>query len=289
MKGRTFSKNMYEMITEAHFGALTFLDDRERHVFEEYLRSFSWIAYTDDIESIVEIGAGHSTLIFSQLAKTRKLKVQSIDLNPESMLGKLRDEELVCTVTSNVEFVRQASISAGEFFSYYESDLNSIGGVNYAEVLICVDNFIDLVMDARRAPKVKKALSIAALDQQTLKNSLLNYSRLPDVLIDSYRYPGDEFDFFKSRNNEPGVLAELVTQSVDAIFLDSGEFASLVEWEIVSQQLRVGGYVFLHDIYFPKSFKNWLVCASIVASDDWEVLYQDTSTPQGMMLARKIK
>jgi len=31
-----------------------------------------------------------------------------------------------------------------------------------------------------------------------------------------------------------------------------------------------------------------LVCASIEASQDWEVLYTNTTTPQGMMLARKI-
>ena len=58
-------------------------------------------------------------------------------------------------------------------------------------------------------------------------------------------------------------------------------------WEIVEARLRPGGYVILHDIFFPKSFKNWLVCGAITANAAYETLYIDRSTPQGLMVAQK--
>ena len=77
------------------------------------------------------------------------------------------------------------------------------------------------------------------------------------------------------------------SSGIDLVFLDSGEFSSMPEWEIVVSRLRPGGYVILHDIFFPKSFKNWLVCGAILANPAYETLYIDRSTPQGLMVAQK--
>lgn len=82
-----------------------------------------------------------------------------------------------------------------------------------------------------------------------------------------------------------GLLAEV--EFFDYIFFDCGEFSSLVEWTLLKDRIRPGGLAVLHDIYFPKSTKNFLLAAAIAASEDWTVLHQDRTTPQGLLIAQK--
>jgi len=277
------------VITDSFFKELNFLDQRERNVFLEYIQAFSFLFYNDDIKQIVEIGAGHSTLIFSFLAKRTGCKVKTIDMNPEAIIGKLRDQSLADSVVNNIEFIRGASVSCDDLMSYYENGVTSINGVDVNEVAKYVDPYIDLKMDNRREPKVTQALGIDSLNSQALTKDFDAEKLFSKELLELYRTEFDEFAYCSKNSGSEGVLAGLLEgEQVDMVFLDSGEFVSLVEWEVVSKRLRKGGYVYLHDIYFPKSYKNWLVCASIEASQDWEVLYTNTTTPQGMMLARKI-
>ncbi|MDP7195252.1 MAG: hypothetical protein QF864_03550 [SAR202 cluster bacterium] len=74
----------------------------------------------------------------------------------------------------------------------------------------------------------------------------------------------------------------------DFIFFDCGELSSLVEWVLLENQIKIGGYSILHDIYFPKSIKNFLVASFINISKDWEVAYKDSSTTQGMLVAKEL-
>ncbi len=276
------------IITDKLYSKLKFLDEREKSVFVEYIRSFSFLFY-EDIKLVLEIGAGHSTLIFASLAKKMGCKVKTIDMNPEAIIKKVHDQALADEIFDNVDFVRGASVSCDELTSYFDGTISKIGNVNIEDVIDNVDSFIDLEMDNRKEGKVKEALGIANLNSESLKENLLNNEKFAKELIQIYRTDADEFNYCSKNSGNKGVLSDLLDgESVDAVFLDSGEFVSLVEWEIVAKKLRKGGYVFLHDIYFPKSFKNWLVCASIAADPEWEILYQDKSTPQGMMLAKKL-
>lgn len=75
--------------------------------------------------------------------------------------------------------------------------------------------------------------------------------------------------------------------ALDAVFFDCGEFSSLGEWFKLGPRIRPGGLAVFHDVYFPKSTKNFLVCALMEASGDWEVLYRDATTPQGLVVARR--
>ena len=277
------------VITDSFFKELNFLDQRERNVFLEYIQAFSFLFYNDDIKQIIEIGAGHSTLIFSLLAKRTGCKVKTIDMNPEVIIGKLRDQSLTDSVVNNIEFIRGASVSCDDLMSYYENSITSINGVDVSEIVKYVDQFIDLEMDNRRELKVTKALGIDGLSSQRLTKGFDVKKLFTKEFLGIYRTEFDEFAYCSKNSGSEGVLAGLLEdEQVDMVFLDSGEFVSLVELEVVSKRLRKGGYVYLHDIYFPKSYKNWLVCASIEASEDWEVLYIDRTIPQGMLLARKI-
>lgn len=279
------------IVTDILFNELSYLDQRERDVFEEYLYAFSFLFYNSNIKQIVEIGAGHSTLVFSLLAKRTGCEVKTIDMNPQSMINKLRNRLLVDDVVQNIKFIKGTSISNNDLLSFYKNGVRSINGINITEVMKYVDSFIDLKMDNRKEPKVKLALGIENLNSLSFSNDFDTDKLFSTEFLEIYRSldEDDEFSFCEENNLTEGALASLFEDSqVDMVFLDSGEFSSLVEWEIVSKNLRIGGYVYLHDIFFPKSYKNWLVCASIKASKDWEVLYINSTTPQGMMLAKKV-
>jgi hypothetical protein len=111
---------------------------------------------------------------------------------------------------------------------------------------------------------------------------ILNSNCLRQELLDVFKTRGNEFEFHDS-DSEPlqGCLQDIMeSENIYAVFLDSGEFSSLPGWEIVEARLRPGGYVILHDIFFPKSFKNWIVSSTIMANPIYERLYIDRLTPQ---------
>ena len=74
---------------------------------------------------------------------------------------------------------------------------------------------------------------------------------------------------------------------VDFFFSDSGEHCGVPEWQIVKNRIKQGGKFAAHDIYHPKSKKNFQVAAAIEKSDKWRVLVK-TSTKQGLLIAERL-
>jgi len=75
---------------------------------------------------------------------------------------------------------------------------------------------------------------------------------------------------------------------LDFFFCDTGEYCGLAEWNIVQDEIIVGGYFACHDIYYPKSIKCYQILKQIKKSDKWEIL-EKTKSKQGLLIARKIK
>jgi len=61
---------------------------------------------------------------------------------------------------------------------------------------------------------------------------------------------------------------------LDFFFCDSGEYFGLPEWNVVKDEIKVGGYFAIHDIYFPKSIKGYKVLKKIQESYQWKVVEQ---------------
>jgi hypothetical protein len=78
------------------------------------------------------------------------------------------------------------------------------------------------------------------------------------------------------------------SQSWDFVFFDSGEVSSNIEWLNLKDKIAVGGLAAFHDIYFPKSIKNFLPCAAIAADPAWNVILLDEGTIQGLLIAQRI-
>jgi len=55
----------------------------------------------------------------------------------------------------------------------------------------------------------------------------------------------------------------------------------------MSTEIRLGGIFIVHDIYYPKSIKEFQVLKIIENDESWEIL-EKTNSKQGMLIARKI-
>ena len=285
-------KQFEAAIQKKYFGGINFSDQRELNVFFSYLRGFSLLFLDASIKNILEIGGGQSTSLLSKYGERFGWNIITIDMNPESITLKLRSQSDTDDTLKNISFRKGVSVSSEEIRKYYENGIDKIGNTPFDLSVKATLDFIETTMDSRRIGKVNQVLGVEKFEKNVLIEKVLANKKVLADLIQVYRTEGDEFEFHEKNNIEPfDPLLKVIMEeeSIDVVFLDSGEFSSLPEWDVVEPRLRVGGYVILHDIFFPKSFKNWLVAGSIAANPDYATLYIDQTTPQGLLIAQKIK
>ncbi len=280
-----------EVIQKKYFPEIRFSDERERQVFLSYVRGFVQLVFDPSVKKILEIGGGQSTALLATLGARVGWEIITIDMNPEAIKNKLRSQQVADKTLERVRFYQGASISLDSIKEYYSGGISKICGIEIARVLDASKEFINCTMDGRKAPQVAQAIGLNNFDVDSFLEEMIRSSSIPLELLNVFKTPGNELEFLEKKESRaiPYLYELMENGGVDAVFLDSGEFSSLPEWEIVSESIRLGGYVILHDIFFPKSFKNWLVCGSIVVRKDYEVLYIDYSVPQGLMIAQKVK
>jgi len=113
----------------------------------------------------------------------------------------------------------------------------------------------------------------------------------PQFTLSRYKNTPDEsVAFGKIKIRPPCDLIRFACENrkLDFYFGDSGEYCGLAEWNIVKDLLAVDGWIALHDIYYPKSSKNFQVYDAIRKSDNWQI-YLKTNTKAGLVIAKKIK
>lgn len=131
-------------------------------------------------------------------------------------------------------------------------------------------------------------LEVNELNSNTI-NNIFNDEKFKSSILNIYETPQNEFNFKNNDKKNISFLEKIMkTKNIDLVYLDSGEFSSLPEWEIVNKNIKQGGIVVLHDIFFPKSFKNFLVVSSIKADSNWDIIHFDNITPQGILIAKKV-
>jgi predicted O-methyltransferase YrrM len=278
-----------QIFQQKYFPGIKFSDERERQVFLSYIKGFMLLILDSKVNKILEIGGGQSTALLATLGDCLGWELFTIDMNPDAIALKIRSQSMSDAILKKIHFRKGVSIPTNQIGDYYASELSMIGSIGFADVVRHSRNFIDTTMDARRAPKVAEALELVDFSADDVIEEIVRSNRLTQKLLDVFKSPGNEFEY-QDKGNESlqACLQDVMkSESIDAVFLDSGEFSSLPEWDIVEKSLRPGGYVILHDIFFPKSFKNWLVCGAIMANSSYETLYIDRSTPQGLMVAQK--
>ena len=172
-----------QAVLAEYFSGMEFTDQREKEVFLSYLRGFSILFFDPVVKHIVEIGGGQSTAIFALMADRFDCKVSAIDMNPEAIKNKVRSAEICEKIYDSVRFLNGVSLSRSDLESYYECNLDSIGGVPFSKVIQAAGEFVETSMDGRKVPLVLDALNIPRLDVSLLQTAIASNSKFPQSLL----------------------------------------------------------------------------------------------------------
>lgn len=218
-----------------------------------------------------ELGGGYSTILAPLSLRLPLSNIHSIDFNPSKYDRILNVKNVSDSFLKKICLYREITVS-------YEEVENSL--VTILEQIICYP-FED----------IKQTLQIFAKDTF---DKCQNLEEIKTKIIKTfYGHPHakSEYCFYEDFDalTGPKLCSKLVDQNckIDALFLDCGEISSIAEFTLLEPLLPAGGYVLLHDIYYPKSIKNYLVATLLKLSKDWDVFYIDRISSQGGLVAKK--
>ena len=227
--------------------------------------------------SFLEFGGGYSTVIAANMLGKDKVRIVSVDINP-----------------SKYDLILNSKANRISF-------LNSIDSipritVTYPEVLIGLEAIRIKLKQYERINTLsilKKFVKVGDAELQTLLSAI--YSATGDLLLElTKKHPNYSSDlyFYEKFTNEDtlGYCSDIVKHGLlfDAIFFDCGELSSVGEWNILESHIKVGGYALFHDIFYPKSIKNYLIVTFLELSEKWKIRYIDSQSTQGGLVAQKI-
>jgi len=251
-------------------------------VFAQYMTAAQFAASLPGPARVLELGRGYSTVALSWSLPPDALLV-SVDAKPVSAYDI---HTPLARLAERVRFEDGFTITGEQMGRAYEPRaLTDLLGPGDALRRALPDFLVPAQSPYAGALGLNgmdaEALARACLERMFQGGEVLGPDRLlPEMYARDSRFvaPGP-----------PSVLDRLMEEfeSFDAVFFDCGEFSSLPEWSLLSDRIRPGGLAVFHDVYFPKSVKNYLICAAVAASADWEILYRDRSTPQGLVVARR--
>lgn len=284
------SDDMEQVIADNYYKELNIPNQRQVNAFKEYQKIVHYAFHMPRLNNVLELGAGFSTVLFAQLARFRKCKVYSIDIAFDGLWSHIRNTRFYDVVKNNISFLEGSSISKSDFNTFYDGTPKChLGGVAFELIRNNLHKYVRTEFGLRKWKKLKEVLSVNDIEHIDIKEIFFSEKGLifPEKILKMYSGELDEFDYFQKKKDERGLLNKLTSEVeyFDLIFFDSGEFSSYPEWIILKDYIRKGGVAVFHDIYFPKSFKNFLVCAAVYSDPEMEILYQDEDTPQGLMIA----
>lgn len=228
--------------------------------------------------NFLELGGGYSTVILPNILDGNNISITSVDLNPDKYLWILNSNKTKNKFLSTIKNIQKPTVSLEEVFIGLETLRLSLSKFNRTKL----ENVLSGYVRGSNEIVEKIADSIYSNDGESLKELIISHP--------AYK---EDLKFYKSQSYETGFgyCHELAQENfkANAIFFDCGEISSAAEWIILSDSICVNGYALLHDIYYPKSIKNFLVAAYIELSDDWSIIYRDTASTQGALVAVRLK
>ena len=239
------------------------------------------------VNTILELGSGFSTILTAYLSYLTGCKAYSISPSYNLLSSWLKDEE-VDLIKNYCDCMEGYTISAEDLTeesytllnnkhiqgigSYFQSSLEEFVNFNsrhwdfyqrqsryYRLNPTVIYNLMFNEGDIRLVPSRKEKLNE--------RYNLIRDSALPSDLL-RMRFLSEEIKF-------------------DLIYFDSGEYDSIVEWNLMCDLLREGGFIVLRNIYFPFSIKNYLIATRLSSDPNWKIWYTSESTELGIMIAQK--
>ena len=224
--------------------------------------------------NLTEIGGGYSTVLAKTLFDSSEVKITSIDAYPQKYYRILNSKNNTRNFLSSINSINSITVSLDD-------------------VRKALPEIVGRLMEYEPSA-LKDALTQFVSDKEVLESICLdvdrkNLSALCNLFLDHDSFKLD-IAFYEKFGALTGDWAckDLAKENkvIDCLFLDCGEVSSLAEFLILEKNLKSGSYLLLHDIYFPKSIKNFFLAALLTLDDRWSILYVDTVSTQGGLVAR---
>jgi predicted O-methyltransferase YrrM len=277
-------------IQKTFFGNLE-LSQHQYHNFLTYLKLCDFAHYSGS-RSILEIGAGYSTAIWADYAERTGAEVTSVDGSFDLLEDWVRGTRHESKVDDYVNLIKGVSVESEKVRQFYSEPKTELGGIEVSRFASDMDRFARA--DGVPVSRIKKIDSLAPTRNWSAEDLVVSDGKLSfsEEFLDSYTVWTSDYEDYLSmledvqRTNVVDDLYE-ETGGWDLIWFDSGEISSVVEWDRFKDYIKPGGLAAFHDVFFPKSMKNFVVGACLLNDPDWEVLLVDDTTKQGLIIARR--
>jgi hypothetical protein len=243
----------------------------------EYQPLFTYIAMFDVIRQHgirgkgLELGGGYSTVLLLEFVENEQFSLESIDMNPGKYSYVLPSKKIREYLFEKITISKRITVSFEELLNSYK--------------VLLPERIKKIGIDKFNA-NLKKFISI----DRAADDCLFHPDKIGDHIVSSEGFDVEKRFYTDNKMMiGAGYCKELNIKEIkyDFIFFDCGESSSLAEWFILETNISDNGYVFLHDVFYPKSIKNFIVAALILSSPEWSVIYVDKYSPQGGLVARR--
>jgi hypothetical protein len=221
----------------------------------------------------LEIGGGYSTILLSEFVCSGQMHIESIDVNPNKYLRIIPSARSRKFLFEKIKRIDRLSVSFDEVLTAYRQTLSAeIQKIGLEEFNKNLKKFMrkDIDSESQLSLEIFSDLGNYLLSLPLLREEKKFY--VENNLVEGYGYCHE---------------LQREKRNFDFIFFDCGEYSSLAEWFLLENRIKPGGHVILHDIFYPKSIKNFVVAALISSSTKWEIVYLDHISEQGGLVARR--
>ncbi len=229
--------------------------------------------------NFLELGGGYSTIL-AQNFFGENVIYRSVDVYPKKYYRILNSISATNSFLNNIERIDRLTVPLADANISFKKIKHELSHYNRNELELALQKFCKSKNGRIDYDSVMLMLKLIFED---------NYDSLTNFYKEHPSYK-DEISFYNDYKNDIGFCNEIRDSNLrlDAVFYDCGEISSIAEWYATSELIPVGGYALFHDIFFPKSIKNFLLAVNIYLSDDWKILYLDDVSEQGALLAERI-
>lgn len=278
-----------------HYADLNYPNKKQFLAFPSYTCMVDF-AEQRGCKAVLEIGAGLSTAVWASLAQRTGAEVCTLDASVARMQSYVRNTSHEETVARHIKLLEGTTFHCDDLIAFYTDEpKQTYSGIDVAALLDHLHLFQNQNCSIKRWHKVNRIAGRwdwSASELMTTDSSLMLPRRLLDLFSAGKNF-ANEISFLQGIDSQGkgSVIDKLTADGAhwDFIFFDSGELASMIEWPMLKDNISIGGYAAFHDIYFPKSIKNILPCAAVLADPDWEMVFCDDSTKQGLLIAQRLR
>ncbi len=280
-----YSDHRLNTIMGCLYKELSETNPSEFGVMNQYIHLLNHLTQLPDGCVGLELGSGVSTVVLSKLISEKGGALYSIDLS-SSRIAEMLGSANFRYLCKYVRFLNGSSVKAEAVKSLYlgdtDHDIGTLTSITPSSLQCFIKeyhgNYYQLLPLGSRDDLAEICRLFFPNGNLKLPVEFLNRGKLLS-----------EISHIEAQQVQ-GVVNDLVADvpMFDFMFLDSGEYSSLAEWLCLKDRVRVGGLIALHDIYFPKSAKNFLVAADVQADPRYRIIYMDQTTPQGLLIAKRL-